>query len=191
MIVIVQQFAYRKIDIEGLLEIDPFVAEDIRGDLIKDFSSEEFQANGIKHELAEVFYTKSHAGVIRALHFQREYIQPKLVRCLAGEVFDVIVDLRKGSNTFGKWQGFYLSDENHKELLIPGYCAHGYLVLKPSIVSYKCSQRFYAEYDDGIIWNDPELGIGWPVEQVKDIIISEKDTNLQSFAEFVKKYGGL
>ena len=186
-----QQFSFRSTEIDGLFEIDPFVADDIRGSFIKDYSDEVFRANGIEHGLMEVFYTKSHKGVIRALHFQRRYTQPKLVRCLDGEVFDVVVDLRKDSKSFGKWQGFHLSGENNKELLIPGYCGHGYLVLESAIVSYKCSQKFYGEFDDGIMWNDPDIGIDWPLERVADIILADKDKNLQTFREFAATYGGL
>ena len=151
-----------------------------------------FEANGIRHDLAEVFYTTSHKGVIRALHFQRTKQQPKLVRCIWGHVWDVVVDLRKDSPTFKKWLGFDLIGEKHNEILVPAGCAHGYLVLQESIVSYKCSEKFYGEYDDGIRWDDPDIGVQWPLELVggsEGVILSEKDKELQSFAAFMENYG--
>ena len=154
-----QKFAFNETEISGLIEITPFNADDLRGCFTKDYSKEVFEANGIKHNLEEVFYTTSYKGVIRALHFQREKQQPKLVRCIAGHVYDVVVDLRKESPTFKKWKGFDLVGEIHNEILVPNGCAHGYLVLEKSIVSYKCGERFYGEYDDGIRWDDPDLSL--------------------------------
>ncbi len=153
-----------------------------------------FEANGITHNLEEVFYTTSYKGVIRALHFQREKQQPKLVRCIYGHVYDVVVDLRKDSPTFKKWLGFDLVGKEHNEILVPGGCAHGYLVLEDSIVSYKCGEKFYGEYDDGIMWNDPDINVQWPLELIggeEKLILADKDKNLQSFTEFVEKYGSL
>ena len=133
----IQKFEFCNTDFEGAYLIKPFCATDVRGAFIKDYSKEVFEANGLEHNLAEVFYTVSHKGVIRALHFQRVHEQAKLVRCIKGKVFDVIVDLRPDSPTFKKWQGFYLSEENMNELYVPEHFAHGYLVLEPSVVSYK------------------------------------------------------
>ena len=127
---------------------------------------------------------------MRALHFQREKQQPKLVRCVSGKVYDVVCDLRKDSPTFKKWLAFELSEENKKELLVPAGCGHGYLVLEDSIVSYKCAEKFYGEYDDGILWNDQDLAIEWPVDLVDELILSEKDKNLQTFRQFEEMYGG-
>lgn len=189
----IRPFAFKETEIQGLIEVTPFNAEDVRGCFTKDYSKEMFEMNGIKHDLAEVFYTTSHKGVIRALHFQRVMQQPKLVRCIKGHVFDVVVDLRKNSPTFKKWLGFDLSDTNQREILVPAGCAHGYLVLEHSVVSYKCAEKFYGEYDDGIMWNDPEINVQWPLELVggeDKIILADKDKNLQTFAEFVSKYGG-
>ncbi len=186
----IQKFSFERTEIDGVILVNPFVAYDERGYFIKDYSSEIFFQNGLPHELKEVFYTNSKKGVIRAIHFQREKPQAKLVRCVSGKVYDIVVDLRADSPSFGKWQGFYLSEENKKELLIPGYCGHGYLVLEPSIVSYKCNEKFYGEYDDGIMWNDTEIGIEWPVNLVEQIILADKDKNLQTFAEYKSKYKG-
>lgn len=189
----ITRFAFKPTAIEGVIEVTPFNAEDVRGCFTKDYSREVFEANGIKHDLQEVFYTTSHKGVIRALHFQRERQQPKLVRCIHGHVWDVVVDLRKDSPTFKQWLAFDLKGEEHNEVLIPAGCAHGYLVLEESIVSYKCSEKFYGEYDDGIRWNDPEIAVAWPLDKIggaDKVILADKDKNLQSLAEFMAKYGG-
>lgn len=189
-----QNFEFHQTGIEGLLEIRPFHADDIRGGFTKDYSQEAFEANGIRYDLKEVFYTTSYKGVIRAMHFQREVQQPKLVRCIYGHVFDVVLDLREGSSTFNKWLSFELEGEKYNEILVPGGCAHGYLVLEESIVSYKCSEKFYGEYDDGIMWDDPDINIAWPLEKIggiEKLILADKDKQLQSFADFVRNYGGL
>ena len=189
-----QKFEFRETKIPGLIEVVPFNADDIRGCFTKDYSKEVFETNGIQHELAEVFYTTSHKGVIRALHFQREKQQPKLVRCICGRVWDVVVDLRKDSAAFKEWLAFDLTGENRKEFLVPAGCAHGYLVLEEgSVVSYKCAEKFYGEFDDGILWNDPEIGVKWPLDLVggiERIILAEKDMRLQTFREFMEKYRG-
>lgn len=189
----IQKFEFTNTQIEGLVEIVPFQSDDIRGRFTKDYSKEAFQEYGIVHDLQEVFYTTSYKGVIRALHFQRTRQQPKLVRCIAGHVFDAVVDLRKDSATFKKWLAFDLSGENYREILVPAGCAHGYLVLEDSIVSYKCSEKFYGEYDDGILWDDADIHVDWPLEKVggkEKVILAKKDRELQSFQEFMEKYGG-
>ncbi len=189
----IQPFAFKETKIKGLIEVTPFNADDIRGCFTKDYSKEIFEANGIRHDLMEVFYTTSHKGVIRALHFQRVKQQPKLVRCITGHVYDVVVDLRKDSPTYKMWLGFDLIGERHNEILVPAGCAHGYLVLEPSIVSYKCAEKFYDEYDDGIMWNDKDISVEWPLEKIggkEKLIIADKDKNLQTFKEFEETYGG-
>lgn len=187
----IQKFEFHETEIPGLIEVTPFNADDIRGCFTKDYSKEVFEANGITHNLAEVFYTTSYKGVIRALHFQRIKQQPKLVRCIHGHVWDVVVDLRKDSPSFKKWLAFDLTGENHKEILVPAGCAHGYLVLEDSIVSYKCGEKFYGEYDDGIMWNDPDIGVAWPLKLIggeEKLILADKDKNLQSFAKLMEHY---
>lgn len=182
-----QTWKFEKLPLDGAFLINAFFAPDIRGGFCKDYSKEEFARNGIDYDLSEVFYTYSHKGVIRALHFQRVEQQPKLVRCVKGRVYDVIVDLRKRSPTYKKWMGFTLSEESHQELLVPAYFAHGYLVLEDSIVSYKCSNKFFGQYDGGIKFDDPSIGVEWPYDLIggKDkLIIVEKDKNLPSFSEF-------
>ena len=189
----IQKFEFKETEINGLLEVTPFNADDVRDCFTKDYSKEVFEQNGIKHDLMEVFYTTSYKGVIRALHFQREKQQPKLVRCISGHVYDVVVDLRKDSPTFKKWLGFDLIGEKHNEILVPAGCAHGYLVIEPSIVSYKCAEKFYGEFDDGILWDDKDINVEWPLEKIggmDKLILADKDKNLQSFADFMSKYGG-
>lgn len=179
-------------DFEGVYKVKPFVNEDARGAFIKDYSEELLKANGIDHILKEVFYTYSHPGVVRAIHFQRVKEQAKLVRCVKGSIFDIIVDLRPKSKTFGKWQGFYLNDKNAEQILVPKHFGHGYLVLEESIVSYKCDEKFYGEYDDGIRWDDKDIGVEWPLDKIggKDhVILSQKDLELQSFADYSIKLG--
>ncbi len=190
----IQSFEFHTTKIKNLIEVTPFHSDDERGCFTKDYSKEIFEANGIKHDLAEVFYTTSSKGVIRALHFQRVKQQPKLVRCILGHVYDVVVDLRRESPTFTMWLAFDLTGKNRRELLIPSGCAHGYLVLEDSIVSYKCAEKFYKEYDDGILWNDPDIGVKWPIERIggpEKLILSDKDKNLQLLADFIEKYKGL
>jgi dTDP-4-dehydrorhamnose 3,5-epimerase len=183
------QFAFEKLSLEGAYLITPFYAPDQRGCLIKDYSKDIFAKNGIGYDLEEVFYTVSHKGVVRALHFQYVKQQPKLVRCVSGRVYDVIVDLRRESATYGKWLGFDLTGDNMREILVPARFAHGYLVLEDAIVSYKCAERFYPEYDSGIMWDDPDIGVVWPTERLDGapLIISDKDKHLQSFREFTAK----
>ena len=188
----IQKFGFKETAIKGLIEVTPFNADDVRGCFTKDYSKEVFEANGIKHDLQEVFYTTSHKGVIRALHFQREKQQPKLVRCISGHVYDVVVDMREKSSTFKQWLGFDLIGEKHNEILVPAGCAHGYLVLEPSIVSYKCSEKFYGEFDGGIKWDDPDINVKWPLDKIggrENMILADKDKELPTFKEFVEQYG--
>lgn len=178
---------FEELDLKGAYVITPFCAEDERGCFIKDYNVEMFKAHGIAHELKETFYTVSKKGVIRAIHFQLEKQQPKLVRCISGHVYDVIVDLRPDSPTYGQWCGFDLTGDSLTSLYVPAFFGHGYLVLEDAIVSYKCSEVFYAEGDSGIQFDDSEIGIDWPYARIggrEKLIISEKDRTLMSFAEY-------
>lgn len=186
-----QKWNFKELEMKGAYEIDPFFSDDNRGGFIKDYSKEVFNQNGIEYDLKEIFYTISYKGVVRAMHFQRTKQQAKLVRCVKGKVYDVIIDLRKDSPTFLKWQGFYLSEDNMKQLLVPEGFGHGYLVLEDSIVSYKCNEKFYGEYDGGIKFEDPDMNIIWPFEEIGgrgNVILSEKDLKLPSFKEFMESY---
>lgn len=183
-----QQFEFKVTSLKGAYEIIPFYAADERGGLVKDFNIDIFKANGIEYDLKEVFYTISNKGVIRAIHFQIVKHQAKLVRCISGHIYDVIVDLRPDSPTFGKWQGFNLTGENQKTLYVPQYFGHGYLVIEDSIVSYKCGEVFYGEGDSGIMYNDPDIKIQWPFEKIggiENLIISEKDKNLMTLKDYI------
>lgn len=182
-------FDFKDTKLNGIIRIIPFQSYDNRGSLIKDYNKEVYLKYAINFGIEEIFYTSSKKGVIRAIHFQRSKPQSKLIRCISGAIFDVVVDLRKNSETFGQWEGFYLSADNNEQLLIPAGFGHGYLVLEDSIVSYKCDEVFYDEFDDGIIWNDQSLNIKWPLIEVKnELILSEKDKNLQTFEEFKRNY---
>lgn len=183
----IQKFDFQETKLSGAYLIKPFFATDERGGLIKDYNIDMFKSYGIDHELKEVFYTISKRGVIRATHFQAVKQQAKLVRCIKGHVYDVIVDLRKNSQTFGQWQGFHLTEENTNCLLVPECFGHGYLVIEDSIVSYKCAEVFYGEGDTGIMWNDSDIGIEWPMDLIggiENLIISEKDLKLRSFKDY-------
>lgn len=183
----VQKFEFSALDLKGAYHIKPFYVSDNRGGLLKDYNVNVFRENGISHNLKEVFYTLSKRGVIRATHFQLGKQQAKLVRCISGHVYDVIVDLRPDSPTFGQWRGFHLTGENMEMLFVPEYFGHGYLVIEDSIVSYKANETFYSEGDSGIMYNDPDIGIEWPFQLIdgKDnLIISDKDLNLLSFKEY-------
>lgn len=185
----ITNFDFQELDLKGAFKIQPFYATDERGGFVKDYNIDMFKANGIEHELKEVFYTISKKGVIRAIHFQLGKQQAKLVRCVSGHVYDVIVDLRPDSPTFGQWRGFDLTGENLVELYIPQYFGHGYLVLEDSVVSYKCGEVFYGEGDSGIMYNDPDINIQWPFDKIggiEKLIISEKDRNLMCFNEYKK-----
>lgn len=187
-----QMFEFNELDLEGAFLIKPFISEDLRGSFIKDYSKEIFEKHQINHELKETFYTKSKKGVIRAIHFQQVKEQAKLVRCIKGKIYDVIVDLRVESPTYKKWQGFYLSEDNNNEILVPERFGHGYLVIEDSIVSYKCAEQFYSEYDTGIIWNDSTINVEWPLQEINGIehlILSEKDKHLMTFKCYFDKCG--
>lgn len=186
----IQKWNFEKLNLDGAYLIKPFFATDNRGGLIKDFNIDIFKEHGINYEIKEIFYTISKKGVIRATHFQMTKQQPKLVRCISGHVYDVIVDLRPSSPTYGQWRGFHLTGENMVSLLVPEYFGHGYLVIEDSIVSYKAAEVFYGEGDSGIMYNDPDLGIEWPFELIggaDKLIISDKDLNLMSFKDYNKK----
>lgn len=189
-VIMIQKWNFEELELKGAYLIDPFFASDERGGLIKDYNIEVFKDHGVDHELKEVFYTISKRGVIRATHFQLIKQQPKLVRCVSGHVYDVIVDLRPDSPTYGQWKGFHLTGDNMKSLYVPAYFGHGYLVIEDSIVSYKAGEVFYGEGDSGIMYNDPDIAIEWPFDMIggkENLIISEKDKKLMSFKEYAEK----
>lgn len=171
--------------IEGLKIVVPFYTEDKRGYFMKAYERQIFRDAGIDTDIAETFESYSKHGVVRGLHFQPgESAQSKLVRVLSGEVFDVCVDIRPESETFGKWVGEYLSCENHKAFFIPQGFAHGFIVTSNvALMSYTCSGAYNQGGENGIYYNDPDLNIAWPIDGVT-VIQSERDAQLQSFRKY-------
>ena len=187
-----QPFSFQQTEISGLIVIQPFIAPDKRGYLMKSFERNVFAEHGIDLTPHEEITSCSQKGVLRGLHFQREHCQDKLVRVLHGAVYDVAVDLRRDSLTFGMWRGFTLSAQNQTMLYIPKGFAHGFLALEEgSVMNYLLGAQYVKEADGGIVWNDPELAICWPVEQVDELLIAEKDRMLPSFSTFRAAWGGL
>ncbi len=172
----------------GVKIIQPFYMEDERGYFQKNFEKEIFAAAGIQEEIFEEFETLSHQGVLRGMHFQTQIPQAKLVRCIMGRVYDVVVDIRPNSPTYGKWEGFWVDDENKLTLYVPRGFAHGFYVkAEKALVTYKCAGIYSKENDTGILWNDKELGIDWPLEAGDGPILSLRDQNLLTFAEYNEK----
>ncbi|EGP0659296.1 dTDP-4-dehydrorhamnose 3,5-epimerase [Salmonella enterica] len=171
-----------KTEIPDVLIFEPKVFSDERGFFMESFNQKVFEeAVGRKIEFVQDNHSKSTKGVLRGLHYQVEpYAQGKLVRCIAGEVFDVAVDIRKDSETFGKWVGVNISSENKRQLWIPEGFAHGFLVLSDSAdFLYKTSNYYSPIHERGIVWNDPTININWPINI--DKILSEKNTILPNF----------
>lgn len=178
-------FSFNKTEIEGLLIIEPHMSSDNRGSYKKHFEKYIFKKNGVSSDFIESSDIYSHKGVIRGLHYQTEDSQAKLVRVITGAIYDVAVDLRKGSKTFGKWHGELLRAKDNKSYYIPSGFAHGFLALEEgTIFSYQCSGKYIPSACGGIIWNDKSLNISWPVNLVNRIILSEKDQNLQTLEEY-------
>lgn len=149
--------------IEGLCVITPVVHGDSRGYFMETYSQRDMEEAGLNIVFVQDNQSMSTKGVLRGLHFQKEYPQTKLVRVIQGEVFDVAVDLRSGSSTYGKWHGELLSAENHRQFLIPRGFAHGFLVLSDTAeFCYKCDDFYHPNDEGGLAWNDPAIGIVWP-----------------------------
>jgi dTDP-4-dehydrorhamnose 3,5-epimerase len=165
-----------KARIPDLLVIEPSVFEDDRGYFFESYNQSVFETENLRFNFVQDNQSKSRYGVIRGLHYQIEpYAQVKLVRVLSGKIFDVSVDIRKGSPTFGQWAGVELSEENKKQILIPKGLAHGFSVLsETAVVFYKCDNFYHPEADRGIIYNDKSLNIDWRID-AEDEIASEKD----------------
>lgn len=179
------KFKFLKTEIEGLVVIELSVFGDERGYFMETYNYNDFKDGGIDVTFVQDNQSKSKKGVLRGLHFQKKYPQGKLVRVTKGEVFDVAVDLRKNSSTFGKWYGVYLSEENKKMFYIPEGFAHGFLVLSDEAeFVYKCTDFYHPEDEGGIIWNDKDISINWPIDKVYDLIISEKDKKWEGFKEY-------
>lgn len=172
-------------EIEGLKVIEPTVFGDARGYFMETYNYNDYAAAGIDMNFVQDNQSASKKGVLRGLHFQINYPQDKLVRVVTGRVFDVAVDLRKGSKTFGKWFGVELSAENKKQFFIPKNFAHGFLVLSAyAEFSYKCTDFYHPKDEGGIAWNDPDINVAWPIPEGIELILSEKDKNWGSFKEW-------
>ena len=169
-------------EIEGLKIITPAVLGDARGYFYESYHYEAYKEAGIPDVFVQDNQSASKRGVLRGLHFQIEHPQAKLVRVIRGEVFDVAVDIRPGSATYGKWYGVLLSEENKKQFYVPKNFAHGFLVLSDyAEFCYKCTDFYRPGDEGGIIYNDPEIGVEWPIPEGMELIFSDRDT----------KWGGL
>ncbi len=169
-------FTFTETNIKGVYIIDVKSYGDRRGYFMETYKEDDFVAAGLNYRFVQDNQSSSHKGVLRGLHFQKTYPQAKLVRVLKGEVFDVAVDLRKGSETYGKWVGVLLSEDNHRQLMIPRGFAHGFIVVSDHAeFAYKCDEKYHPEDEGGILWNDPDLNIDWP--DIGEITLSEKDKN--------------
>jgi len=179
-------FSYEPLTLEGLILVRPKVYADERGYFMELFKSSDMQLGGITGEFLQDNLSYSRKGTVRGLHYQmKPKMQGKLVTCLRGAIYDVAVDIRVGSPTFGKWIAVKLSEENHHLLWIPEGFAHGFMVLnEEAMVLYKVSGSEYSpEHDAGIRWDDPELNVDWPIKDVAKLIISEKDKHLPTLRE--------
>lgn len=187
----VGQFLSETCEIEGLKVITPKVFGDRRGYFMETYQYEDFSALGISQTFVQDNQSSSTEGVLRGLHFQIHYPQDKLVRVVRGEVFDVAVDLREGSETYGKWFGVLLSEANKKQFFIPKNFAHGFYVLsKEAEFCYKCSDYYHPNDEGGIAWNDPDIGITWPLLENVPVNLSDKDRKWGSFREYTRKRFG-
>jgi dTDP-4-dehydrorhamnose 3,5-epimerase len=167
-------FNFKSLEISEVILIEPTVFEDVRGFFMESYHQRDFEKAGIPLVFVQDNHSRSKKGVLRGLHYQKEPMaQGKLVRCVRGAIFDVAVDIRRGSPTYGKWVGVVLSEENRNILWIPKGFAHGYLALQDdNEVLYKTDRLYSPDHERGIIWNDPDLAIEWPMQSP---IISDKD----------------
>ena len=175
-----------KTEIEGVFIIEPKVFGDARGYFFESYSAREFKKKtGLDITFVQDNESKSRYGVLRGLHFQLPpYTQSKLVRCVKGKVLDVAVDIRKGSPTYGKYAMCELTEENHRQFFVPKGMAHGFCVLsEEAVFQYKCDEFYHPEAEGAIAWNDPEIGIEWPVK-AEDVLLSEKDKHHPCLKDF-------
>jgi len=168
-------FEFRCLSIPGLFTVQPKVFGDSRGYFFESYSERDFDAAGLALRFVQDNQSKSTKGVLRGLHFQKKYSQGKLLRVIFGDVFDVAVDLRSASPTFGKWEGVILSGEKQNQLYIPQGFAHGFLVLsEEAVFAYKCTDFYHPEDEGGIRWDDPTVAVAWPDLGMKPLL-SAKD----------------
>lgn len=178
-------FKFTKTDIEDVIIVEMTAFGDSRGYFMETYEERKFYEGGITVKFVQDNQSKSTKGVLRGLHFQKTHPQAKLVRVIKGEVYDVAVDLRKDSPTYGKYVGAILSEENKKQFFIPRGFAHGFLVLSDEAeFCYKCDDFYHPEDEGGLMWNDPTVGIDWPLDGIDNLNLSEKDTKNPSFGSF-------
>lgn len=178
-------FNFIKTEIDGVIIVETKVFGDNRGYFMETYEERKFYEGGITVKFVQDNQSKSTKGVLRGLHFQKTHPQAKLVRVIKGEVFDVAVDLRKDSPTYGKYVGAILSEENKKQFFIPRGFAHGFLVLSDEAeFCYKCDDFYHPEDEGGLMWNDSTVGIDWPLDGIDNLNLSEKDTKNPSFGSF-------
>ncbi len=179
--------AFRETGISGLVIIQPHMFEDTRGLYKKYFEKEMYKEAGITCEFTESSDIVSKKGAIRGLHYQSNYSQAKLLHVIKGKIYDVALDLRENSPTFGKYHAEVLCSEDHKTIFVPEGFAHGFMALSDdAIFSYQCSGKYDPESCGGIIWNDSDLAIPWPLEEygIHEVIMTEKDKNWPSFKDY-------
>lgn len=180
-------FTFSPTSIDGVVVVDTKAYGDERGSFMETYKRPDFVAGGIDADFVQDNQSSSVRGVLRGLHFQINHPQAKLVRVVEGEVFDVCVDLREGSPTFGRWEGVVLSAENRRQFFIPRGFAHGFYVLSESAVfAYKCDDVYHPNDEGGIRWDDERIGVEWPLLEGRDIILSEKDRRHPSFSEYLE-----
>lgn len=177
-------FQFFTTPLQDLYIVEQRIFADERGFFLESYNQKVFHEAGLTLNFVQDNHSKSQRGVLRGLHFQKKYPQGKLVRVLRGAVFDVAVDLRKDSPSFLKWFGCHLTEENRRQLYIPPGFAHGFLVLSQEAeFAYKCSDFYHPEDEGGYPWNDPAFGIEWPLEGIKQLILSEKDRGYRPYGE--------
>lgn len=177
-------FTFNQCEIEGLFIIEPKVFGDERGYFMETYHKEDFIKAGLSMNFLQDNQSSSRKGVLRGLHYQKQHPQGKLVRVISGSVYDVAVDLRKNSPTYGRYQGVILTAENKRMFYIPEGFAHGFLVMSESAeFTYKCTDFYHPEDEGGIIWSDPEVAIAWPLEEGMQVTISDKDQKLPTLRE--------
>jgi len=175
-----------KTKLEDAVIIEPKVFGDHRGFFMETYQKERYQEAGIPLEFVQDNHSRSSKGVLRGLHFQKTKPQGKLVRVVQGEVFDVAVDIRKDSPSYGQWEGVILSEENKRQFYVPPGFAHGFVVLSETAdFEYKCTDYYDPSDEGAILWEDPDLAILWPIDEPK---LSEKDKNAPSFKAFDREY---
>ena len=187
-LVFMGKFEFENTELAGAYLITPFSSGDNRGGFTKIFEKNIYEEAGIKFCLNETFVSISKKNVIRGMHFQIHKPQAKLVSVVKGSAYDVIVDLRPWSETYMQWRGFYLNETNHKILYVPRGFAHGFLSQEDGTqMMYYCDGEYDADTDTGIIYNDPDINIKWPIENVENCIHSARDLQLMTFKEYDKK----